>query len=268
MTYTLVAFHAHPDDETLLTGGTLARAAAEGHRVVLVVATLGEAGLASDEPGVRLGERRHRELLAAAKALGCARVETLGYRDSGLRGDHGWSDRSAPRLVDVTVARAAGQLADILREENADVLTSYDARGGYGHPDHIQVHHIGAAAARLARTPVLLEATIDRRCLRPALRILKLAGRWLPGLPLDTTPFTDRAELTHTVNVRPYLRHKRLALRAHTSQTESGSGLRTIGLLNRLPDTAFAIVAGREWFVEIGRRPNATPCDDIFTSLR
>ncbi len=82
--FTLVSFHAHPDDEALLTGGTLARAAAEGHRVVLVTATAGEAGL-TDGTGLHppLGERRRDELARAAAALGCARWELLDYQDSG-----------------------------------------------------------------------------------------------------------------------------------------------------------------------------------------
>lgn len=80
--------------------------------------------------------------------------------------------------------------------------------------------------------------------------------------------FTDRSDLTHTVDVRPYLQHKRAALRAHASQTEGGSALRTIAVLNRLPDAVFARITGREWFVEAGRHPTPTPCDDIFASLR
>ncbi|WP_238009157.1 PIG-L family deacetylase [Dactylosporangium sp. AC04546] len=261
--YTIVAFHAHPDDETLLTGGTLARAAAEGHRVVLVTATLGGAGLAA---GGQLAERRHHELLAAAAALGCSRVESLGYRDSGLHGDAPGSSRFADAPVD----EAAALLAAILREEHADVLTSYDARGGYGHPDHVQVHRVAARAARLARTPVVLEATVDRGALRPLLALSRLAGRLLPALPLGpaATAFTGRAELTHAVDVRRYLGQKRAALRAHASQTEGGRGPRTIAVLSRLPGPLFAAVAGREWFVEAGRRPGGALDDDVFASLR
>src|SRR4051794_38030220 len=82
--FTLVSFHAHPDDEALLTGGTLARAAAEGHRVVLVTATDGDAGLATPSgQGISLGQRRLAELQAAADALGCARIVHLGFLDSG-----------------------------------------------------------------------------------------------------------------------------------------------------------------------------------------
>jgi LmbE family N-acetylglucosaminyl deacetylase len=258
---TVVAFHAHPDDETLFTGGTLARIAAEGHRTVLVTATLGEAGLADSAPGVDLAARRRRELLAAAEALGCARVETLGYCDSGLHGDASGERGSADvpsgkrRFADVPVDEAAGKLAAVLRDEQADVVTTYDPRGGYGHPDHIQVHRVGARAAELAGTPRLLEATVDRTKLKPVLAVLRAAGWLLPSLPLGPagTVFTDRGELTHAVDVRPYLAQKRAALRAHASQTEGGRGLRTVALLSRLPGPLFAAVCGREWFVEPGR---------------
>ncbi|MER7004203.1 PIG-L family deacetylase [Dactylosporangium sp. NPDC000555] len=267
MTFTIVAFHAHPDDETLLTGGTLARAAAEGHRVVLVTATLGEAGLSAGHTGATLAERRRRELLAAAAALGCARVETLGYADSGLDAR---SATDARRFADVPVEEAAGRLAAILREERADVVTGYDPRGGYGHPDHVQVHRVAAAAARLAGTPVLLQATIDRSALRPVLAVLRLAGRLLPSLPLGgaATAFSERREITHVVDVRGYHRQKRAAMRAHASQGEGGGGVRTLALLSRLPGPLFRVVAGREWFVEAGRPAGDRASGDVFDRVR
>ena len=272
--FTVVAFHAHPDDETLLTGGTLARIIAEGHRVVLVVATLGDAGLADHPSGIALAVRRRGELLAAASVLGCARVETLGYLDSGLHLDHRPApdtEQSGTRpFARMPVEVPAARLAAILREEHADVLTSYDPQGGYGHPDHVQVHRVGALAARMAGTPLLLEATIDRGALRPVLALLRIAGRLLPNLPLGgaQTVFTARADLTHVVDVRPYLEQKRAALRAHVSQAKGGRGLRTLAVLSRLPGPLFSAVAGREWYVEPGRVPSHPLATDIFASLR
>src|SRR5580765_304491 len=118
MPYTLLAFHAHPDDEALLTSGTMARAAAEGHRVVVVVATDGDLGLAATEyaDDGRLGERRMAELRQSAQALGVARVEHLGYADSGLDGELQPDPPGRVRFVRAPVEEAAGLLATILRE--------------------------------------------------------------------------------------------------------------------------------------------------------
>jgi LmbE family N-acetylglucosaminyl deacetylase len=256
--FTVVALHAHPDDESLLTGGSLARAAAEGHRVVLVTATRGEAGGA--------GAERLAELHAAAAALGCARVAELGYRDSGLHGDA--TPAEVPRFADVSIEDAAARLASILRAERADVVIGYDERGGYGHPDHVQVHHVARRAAALAGTRLLLEATIDRRRLRTALSLLRAGGRLLPRLPLPgaATTYASSEQITHVVDVRPYAERKRTALRAHVSQTRGG--IRTVALLGRLPMPLFRLIAGREWFIEPGRRSGAGPQTDLLATLR
>jgi LmbE family N-acetylglucosaminyl deacetylase len=258
--YTLVSFHAHPDDEALLTGGTLARVSAEGHRVVLVVATAGEAGLAGPaELGAGLGGVRLVELAASARALGCARVECLGYDDSGSDGSTRPGSFSA-----VDTAEAAARLARILIEESADVLTVYDRTGGYGHPDHVAVHHVGHAAARSAGTPVVLEATVDRDAL---LRIIRFArGLRLP-FRMRPDAYTARADLTHRIDVRAHLAAKRAALAAHASQSTGGSSVRTLRLLLRLPRPLFRLLLGQEWFVEVGRTPGPL-CGDVFDSLR
>ena len=134
---TLVCLHAHPDDECISTGGTIARAAAEGHRVVLVVATNGDHGEVPADlaPGETLVERRRKETMASAETLGVHRVEWLGYEDSGMTG---WSQNAnVGAFMNADVDDAASRLARILTEEHADVLTCYDWHGGYGHPDHV-----------------------------------------------------------------------------------------------------------------------------------
>ena len=124
---TCVFFHAHPDDEALLTGGTMAGLAAQGHRVVLVVATAGENGLSETSVASRLGKVRAAELDASAAVLGCARVHHLGYADSGLDGRAAPCPGSPPPFAQVPVSEAAAALAGILREEHADLITGYDA---------------------------------------------------------------------------------------------------------------------------------------------
>src|ERR1700712_117609 len=240
--FTLVSFHAHPDDEALLTGGTLARAAAEGHRVVLVTATAGEAGLSD---GMRqqaaLGARRRVELARAAASLGCARWELLGYEDSGWGAPTGTETPGGTPFSGLDPAVPAARLAEILRQENADVLTVYDAQGGYGHPDHVQVHRVGVLAAELAGTPVVLEATVPGRLFARVLRVLALLGHPLGGsAPLGTRGvFSDPDAITHRVRLRGATRLKRAAMAAHSSQRRGGGRRRAIDRFVRLPLPVF-----------------------------
>ncbi len=265
--YTIVFFHAHPDDEALLTAGTMARLAVEGHRVVLVVATAGEVGEAAAEyaEGPGLGERRRAELARSAEVLGCARTAVLGYGDSGL-------DGAAPgrSFVAVPVEESAAALAAVLREERADAVTVYDPHGGYGHPDHIRVHTVGTTAARLAGTPLVLEATVDRTPLVRAVRLLRLARL----VPADVArsfaaAYSPRGALTHAVDVRAQADAKRAAMAAHASQaTSGGGGDRTLAAFLRLPGPLFRLAFGREWYVEHGRRPGGALLDDVFATVR
>jgi LmbE family N-acetylglucosaminyl deacetylase len=251
-----VFFHAHPDDESLLTAGTMARLAAEGHRVVLVVATSGERGLAAAGAtgGRRLSEVRRLETLASARALGCARVEFLGYGDSGLDGGSAADGGPIP-FAEVDVDEAAGLLAGLLREEEAALLTTYDPAGGYGHPDHIQVHRVGARAAELAGTRLVLQATVDRDLLLRALRLL----RWVYPVPFDLARFasayTPRNAITHRIDIRRYSAAKRRSMSAHLTQTTGGESVRTLAALLRLPRFLFRRVLGTEWYVQ----PDLTP---------
>ncbi|WP_460458146.1 PIG-L family deacetylase [Angustibacter peucedani] len=251
MPRTIVSFHAHPDDEALLTGGSLAGAAAQGHRVVLVVATDGEVGLATAADAQDLGRRRAAELDRAAAALGCARVVRLGLPDSGWKG----SARDGQVFSRLPLERAASGLLAVLAQESPEVLTTYDPAGGYGHPDHQQVHRVGAFAAARAGTPVVLQATAPRERLHRAVRV---AAR-VPGLLDQVDPgafaqaFSPRADITHVVDVRPHLAAKRAAMAAHASQAASDVGPRTLALLLRLPAPLFRAVAGHEWFVDPAR---------------
>ena len=253
---TVAFLHAHPDDEALLTSGTMAALAAHGHRVVLVVATAGEAGLAADVLRADLGERRLAELHASADALGVSRVEVLGYADSGLADDPTPVPPPGrrPRLADAPVAEVAARVADLLREERADIVVGYDAQGGYGHPDHIAVHHIAAAARVLAGTPLLLEATVPRdRLLAAASRVNGLLPR---SRRVDLTPwahaYSAAADITHCLDVRRYARARRASMRAHASQATADSGARTLGVFTMVPPPLFGAVFGHEWYRQPG----------------
>ena len=248
MSYTIVFFHAHPDDEAIATGGTIARAKREGHRVVLVSATRGELGeFAPDSlaPGEQLVDRRVAELHAAAEILGVDRVEFLGYRDSGMAGEPTNDDPGAFATADID--EAAGRLARLLDDEHADVLTIYDENGNYGHPDHIQVHRVGVRAAELAGTPRVYEATANRNHLQ---RLMELMPRE-PGDPevpadIETLGVTED-QITTTVDVREFVDAKRKAMIAHASQIPDDS------FFLQLPTDAFREAFGYEWFIRRDR---------------
>lgn len=251
---TLVTFHAHPDDEAIACGGTMARAAAEGHRVVLVVATRGEHGEVDEsvlEPGEALADRRTAETHAAARILGVARVAFLGYHDSGMVGT---PENHAPESFwQADVDEAAGRLAAILAEERADVLTIYDEHGNYGHPDHIQVHRVGIRAAELAGTPRVYEATTNRD---HVMALIAQAAEEDTGYgdadvpDLDFSTLGTPAELiTTSVDVSAYLEQKRTAMAAHASQIGE-----TSFFLTMTPEV-FAASWGVEWYIRRGAPP-------------
>jgi LmbE family N-acetylglucosaminyl deacetylase len=257
---TVVFFHAHPDDETLLTGGTMARLSAEGHRVVLVTATDGEAGLSSPATAP-LGARRSTELADAARLLGCAHVERLRLADSG----HG----AAPlpgSFATLPVDEVARRVADVLRREEADVLVGYDPAGGYGHRDHVQVHRVARAAAAIARPRMLMEATVDRRALQRALRVAQLHRWYGPAFAAARFGdlYTDRSAITHRIDVSRYFRQKRAAMRTHRSQATAADETRTLAVFERFPAPLFRAVFGKEWYVHVGAIAPRQPLTDFF----
>lgn len=280
MSRTLVAFHAHPDDEALLTAGTMAKAAAAGHRVVLVLATDGGAGLAAEQwHRGDLGHVRLREAQRSAKALGVARVEWLGYADSGSGPDPEPDAPGVARFCRAPLEEAAERLAAILRTERADVLLSYDVNGGYGHRDHRRVHEVGARAAEIARTPRVLEATVPRDTIARAVRLVGKVYRF----PAEFDPtsferaFTARADITHRVDVRAHVAAKRASMRAHASQASGGgadepgagvqTGDRTLAAFLRIPRPLYDLVFGREWFRDPSRPSGGPVGDDVFAGL-
>jgi LmbE family N-acetylglucosaminyl deacetylase len=252
MTATIVSFHAHPDDEAITVGGTLAMAADAGHRVVLVFATRGDLGEVADgvlAPDEALGERRAQEARDAAAVLGAARVEFLPYHDSGMAGEP--TNDAPDAFAAADVEEAAGHLAALLREEHADLLTVYDERGGYGHPDHIQVHVVGRRAAALAGTPRVYAATTSREHFR------SLGERLADQVPADMErPDPEEldlgvpeARITTTVDVTAALDRKRGAMAAHPSQIADES------FFLALPPDAFSLVFGTEWFIRLDETP-------------
>ena len=253
---TLVSFHAHPDDECIACGGVIRKAADEGHRVVLVVATRGEQGEVAEgflADGEQLWQRRVVETHASAEILGAQQVEFLGYTDSGMMGTPA---NAAPGSFWTTpVDEAAKKLAAILDSERADALTCYDDHGGYGHPDHIQVHRVGLRAAALAGTRRVFQSTINRDLVKRGRHLLAdQAGVETPDLDEDTFGKPE-SELTAVVAVTAYLDYKRRAMRAHASQISEQS------FFLAMPDEAFRFAFGTEWFIRNGQGPGITETD-------
>ncbi len=250
---TAVFFHAHPDDEAIATSGTMMLAKSAGHRVVLVLATRGEQG----EPvegvlaeGERLGDRRTAETIRSGDIIGADQVVFLDYEDSGMI-DQPTND-NPDCFWQADVEEAAKKLAGILTDESADVLTVYDSNGGYGHPDHIQVHRVGIRAAEIAGVSRVFESTMNRT------RILEQMAA-SADLFADEGETAEEAaerrdmiengtfglpesELTHVVDVTSVIDRKRQAMMAHESQIDDSS------FFMQMPDDVFTHAFGSEFY--------------------
>jgi LmbE family N-acetylglucosaminyl deacetylase len=240
-------------------------AAAAGHGVVLVFATRGEHGEVDD--GFLVGEellwqRREQETQRSAEILGARRVEFLGYHDSGMMGT---PENDLPNAFwQADVEKAAEQLAAILREEDADVLTVYDSDGGYGHPDHIQVHRVGVRAAELAGTPRVYEATMNRDHIRRLMDDAVAAGsippEEVPDVTATSTFGRPESAITTAIDVTDQLATKRASMAAHASQISDTS------FFLAMPEDAFQATFGTEWFIRHGV-PDGHRDDDLFAGL-
>jgi LmbE family N-acetylglucosaminyl deacetylase len=237
----IVAFvHAHPDDECIVTAGTMAALADAGHRVVLVLATRGELGEVPEgflADGESLTERRVQETMSAAEILGVDRVVFLGYHDSGMAGEP--TNDAASAFWQADLGEAARRLLAVLAEEGTDRLVTYDERGGYGHPDHVQVHRLGAAVAAAGAGVRVLEATMNRDHIRADREADGGGGGEDDGVEVGMP--IERIHLG--LDVRPWLDRKRAAMRAHRSQIAEES------FFLSMPAERFELVFGTEWYI-------------------
>ncbi|MBR7834567.1 PIG-L family deacetylase [Actinospica durhamensis] len=276
---TLMAVHAHPDDEATTTGGVLARYAAEGVRTVLVTCTDGACG---DAPGgIKPGEPGHdpavvaalrREELAESSAvLRVSHLEMLGYADSGMMG---WPQNDAPHAFWRTlVAEAAARLAELIRIHQPDVVVTYDENGFYGHPDHIQANRVTMAALELSGSPAKVYWTTAPRSMMAEFQRILIEEA---GADWDEREAAQQAEaaeappeiglpdeeITTWVDVAAYGPAKFKALQAYASQSDS------IFFLN-LGEERFTALMGRETFVRVRDTTGAAlPEDDLFAGLR
>ena len=284
MSLALMCVHAHPDDEVIMTGGVLARAADEGIRTAVVTATGGELGeivgegMDPDEIRPRLAEVRRDELAASLSILGAGEPRSLGYRDSGMMGTEGNEEPGS--FWRAPFDEAVGRLVAEIRTFRPDVLVTYDAFGGYGHPDHIQTHRVALVAAEACAVGPLYPDTGDpwtvgKLYLGTIPRsFVAFANAELPRYGL-ASPFGEETdpdrlqigtpddEITTFVDVLPWLERKWAALRAHTSQIGPGSFF--LDMPQELRESAF----GRECFVRQRSRAGVPDAeDDLFAGLR
>jgi N-acetyl-1-D-myo-inositol-2-amino-2-deoxy-alpha-D-glucopyranoside deacetylase len=288
----LLLVHAHPDDETIGTGATMARYAAEGVAVTLVTCTVGEEGevlvpdlehLAADRDD-QLGPHRVGELAAAMEALGVTDHRFLGgpgrWRDSGMMGTPA-NDR-AECFWRADVDEAVRELVAVVRETRPQVVVTYDGNGGYGHPDHIQAHRVAVAAFDAAgdaafapdlgepwQVSKLYYTAFPKSVLQAGIDHLKAAGEtnFFGADSADDLPFGNPDdEVTTEVDARDHLDAKVAAMRAHATQ------IAVDGPFFALSDNIGQQAFGREYYVLVRgeRGPGHGPLgreDDLFAGL-
>ena len=297
--YTLMTTHAHPDDETIGTGGVMAKAVRDGHRVVLVTNTRGEMGeivvkeLDTPDNHRRLGEIRMAELEAAMGDLGVTEWENLGYRDSDMMGREGNND---PRTFwQADLDEAAGRLTWLIRTYQPDVVTTYNSFGGYGHPDHIRVHDVAVRAFDRAGDPDWYPEQLDGTGLEPwapaklyeqamaaslrhkmAERMNELGKRswWQP--PEDATPeqiaemeafaakmLTPDEAITTRVDISGTpMDAKFAALREHVTQIGPENPFLAVG-----PEVWRDLGSQETFILRESRVESAIPEDDVFAGI-
>ncbi len=274
----LLAVHAHPDDESLGTGGTLARYAAQGVETVLVCATGGEEGEIQNpdvdpcEAASGMAALRLRELDAACHILGIGRRFLLGYRDSGMEGRPANAHPLALRNADLEEATA--KLVRIVREVRPQVVLTYNEWGLYGHPDHIAVNRITLSAweasgdpARFPETPHppwrpqrLFYTAIPRSRLLRFREMMAARGESI-GFDIESRSTPDD-EITTRIDVGPYLDTKLRAIHSHRSQIGPGS------LISRMPEPLRTEALSSESYVCVRGCSREVPCaEDLFEGI-
>ena len=273
-TLTLMAVHAHPDDEASSTGGVLAKYGDEGVRTILVTCTNGEFG---DTPGgVKPGEDGHdeqavaqirlAELRESCKHLGVTELELLGYHDSGMPD---WEYKNRPdAFCNVPWAEVAGRIGALIERYRPQVVISYDPEGAYQHPDHVHAARCAAAAAAGTGIPAKFYQTAMRRSdWRKLWDTLREQGVEVPDvreIPPDMLRKIEEREsrITTNIDIMAVLDRKRAALLAHASQIRDS-------WFNKIPPEIGAQVFGRECFIRATDTTGApVPEDDLFSGLR
>jgi LmbE family N-acetylglucosaminyl deacetylase len=270
---TLMAVHAHPDDEAS-GGGILATYADQGIRVVVVTCTNGEYG---DAPGgIKPGQPGHdpeavarlrlAELEESARILKVSDVETLGYHDSGMPD---WEYKDRPEAFsNVPLEEVAGRIGGLIAKYRPQVLVTYDDQGAYQHPDHVHASRAAQAAAAETGIPAKLYlSTMRSSSWRKIWEALRAAGADLPARgddeELASRALQSEERITTTIDIRPVLERKREALFAHGTQINGDSWF------GKIPPEIVEEAFGYEYFIRVADTTGAPlPEDDLFAGLR
>ncbi len=265
---TLLLVHAHPDDESILTGGVMARARLDGHRVVLLTATRGEesGSLSGDGSAARssLADIRTEELRQACEILGVDRQEFLDYREAG-DGDSTTLEPSTSFHL-APLDEVADRIAALLREEHPEVIVTYGADGTYGHPDHRRAHHATLRALDLLAAEDWAPHKVYLHALPSSLVQTIVAAAQANGIDLPRevaqSEGTPDGEITTVVDVSGVLDRKLAACAAHATQMHPGIPLAAIAA--DVFETAFGI---ERYVLVRGELGEPLPETSLFTGL-
>ena len=270
--FTLMAVHAHPDDEAS-GGGILAAYADQGIRTVVVTCTNGEFG---DAPGgIKPGEDGHdkdevarlrlAELEKSARILRVSDLEMLGYHDSGMPD---WDYKNRPdAFCNIPIETVADRIGDLITKYQPQVLVTYDDRGAYQHPDHVHASLAAQAAAKATGIPAKLYlSTWKGSNWRKIWEALRAAGEDVPEGAEDEDrsqrALESEERITTTIDIRSVLDRKRDALFAHGSQINDS-------WFSKIPQEISEAAFGYEYFIRVADSTGAPlPEDDLFAGLR
>jgi LmbE family N-acetylglucosaminyl deacetylase len=270
---TLMAVHAHPDDEASSTGGVLAKYSDEGVRTIVVTCTNGEFG---DGPaGIKPGEEGHdtadvaqtrlAELRESCKHLGVTELETLGYHDSGMPD---WEYRHSPEaFCNVPLEAVVSRIGGLIEKYRPAVVITYDPEGAYQHPDHVHAARAAIAAVEATGIPAKLYLTAMRRSgWQQVFDALRAAGAEVPDWELteeeERQMRESEARITTTIDIRPVLDRKRAALLTHASQIGDS-------WFSKIPPEVGEAVFGQETFILVLKDADASASEtDLFAGLR
>jgi LmbE family N-acetylglucosaminyl deacetylase len=271
--FTLMAVHAHPDDEASSTGGVLAKYSDEGFRTIVVTCTNGEFG---DGPaGIKPGEDGHdtadvaqtrlAELRESCKHLGVTDLETLGYHDSGMPE---WEYRHNPdAFCNVPLDDVVAKISALIERYKPAVLITYDPDGAYQHPDHVHAAKAAIGAFEATGIPAKLYLTAMRRSdWQKVFQALREAGEDIPEWELteeeERNMRESEARISTTVDIRPVLDRKRAALLTHASQIADS-------WFSKIPAEVAEAAFGKETFIlQVNKSQASVPETDLFAGLR